>query len=77
MDTSYFLLWLIAGLIPYYIEQRWQRGRTHVTEVRALFWNMRIYQYRSGRKNWKITIPLSQRLGKVVWAAIDKLREND
>ena len=74
MNTYELWIGLAIGLAPYRIERRWTRGRTHITEMEALFWALTIQRRPGGRRDWTLTVPLLKRLRSAAWAAVEKLR---
>lgn len=69
-------LWigLAVGFVPYRIERRCLAGGSRRLEVRALFWSLRVHWRRSGRLDWKLSVPLIERLRDAVWAAVTRLQ---
>ena len=67
------LIWVgvVVGFIPYFIKKQRTKGGL-VLDVQALFWSV---QYTS--QQWTIRVPLIERLRRVVWIVITRLRDND
>ncbi len=63
MNGNEIWIWLIVGLVPYYIKR--QQGKDEQTfEVRAIFWSLVICQRHRGQHQWIVRIPLIERLRK-------------
>jgi hypothetical protein len=62
-------IWLIIGLIPYYINQQ-QMKKRWILQVRALFWSLEIHHSQNRRNRWSLRIPLIERLRNACWATI-------
>ena len=68
-------VWLIVGLIPYYINKQPTRNGW-ILQVRALFWSLEVHR-QQGRNRLTLRVPLIERLRSAVWAAIQHLRGDD
>jgi hypothetical protein len=69
-------IWLIVGLIPYYIKKQPSRNGW-ILQIRALFWSLELHRPRVGLNKWTIRVPLIERLRSAVWAAIVPLQGDD
>lgn len=75
MNAHEIWIWLVAGVIPYRIERRWLAQGIRTLEIRALFWSLAVRRQRQGRRDWKLSVPLIERLRDAVWAALMRLRD--
>jgi hypothetical protein len=69
-------IWLVVGLIPYYINKQ-QMKNGWVLQINALFWSLEVNHPHCERKQWTLRIQLIERLRKEMWVIIQHLREND
>ena len=74
MNEKQVIWLLVLGLIPYRLERRCRKNGWRILQVEALFWNVTISTYRQ-RRNWRVQIPLIDRLRTAVWAAVMQLRK--
>jgi len=74
MNGNELWIGLAVGLAPYHIERTCLAGGTWTLEVRALFWSVTVRCRRSGRHDWKVRVPLFERLRDAAWAAVTRLR---
>jgi hypothetical protein len=69
-------IWLMVGLIPYYIRsQNVKSGRS--LHIRAMFWSLEILYQHHGRRQWILCVPLIKRLHHAAWMAIKHLERDD
>jgi hypothetical protein len=71
-----FKLWLIIGIIPYYINKQ-QMKNGWILQVRALFWSLEIHLSQYRRNQWTLHIPLINRLRNACWAIMIHLGGED
>jgi len=74
MNGNEFWIGLAVGLLPYRIERKYLPGGTWTLDVRALFWSVALRCRRSGHHDWKVRVPLVERLRDAAWAAVTRLR---
>ncbi len=58
-----FWIWLMGGLLPYYIKLQQKKGEKKL-EVRALFWSLMICRRNKKDYKWTIECPLIKRSRK-------------
>ncbi len=68
-------IWLVVGLIPYYIKKQ-QRKNGWMLQVHALFWSLEMHCSHGEPKQWIWRILLVRQLRKAVWATILHLQED-
>jgi hypothetical protein len=76
MNGNELWIGLAVGLLPYRIERKCLARGGRVLEVQALFWSLAVQRRRSGRCDWKVRVPLIERLRDAAWAAVTRLRGN-
>ena len=74
MNGNEVWIGLAVGFVPYRIERRCLAGGGRKLEIRALFWTLMVHWRRSGRHDWKLSVPLIERLRDAVWAAVTRLQ---
>lgn len=77
MSGSELWIGLAVGLVPYRVERECLAGGARRVQIRALFWSLMVHQRRSGRHDWKVRVPLIERLRDAAWAAVARLRGNE
>lgn len=75
MNENNLWISMVVGFIPYSI--RWLNNKHSCKElkVNALFWNLAIHWYPSGRWSWKLEVILISRLGNAIWSVLTQLRD--
>jgi hypothetical protein len=74
MNEKELWIGLAVGFVPYHVERQCLACGSRKLEVRALFWSLRVHWRRSGRHDWKLSVPLIERLRDAVWAAVTRLQ---
>ena len=74
MNGNELWIGLAVGLVPYRIERKCLAGGTRTLEIRALFWALEVRWRRSSHHDWKVRVPLIERLRDAAWAAVTRLR---
>ena len=77
MTIDELKIWLILGIMPYEMSRvHLQSGKRRFV-VRALFWSIMITTRRSGLVDWKLCIPLIEKLRQTVWAVVMQVRDGE
>jgi hypothetical protein len=76
MSINEIWIWIVVGLLPYRVKWQSLTNGVCTLEMRALFWSLAVRLRRSGRHDWKLSVPLIERLRDAVWAAVMRLHDN-
>lgn len=76
MNGNNIWIWLVLGIIPYYVNKQPMRNGW-ILQIRTLFWSFEIHYQRLSQNQWTLRVPLIKRLGDAVWAAIMLIRKDD
>jgi hypothetical protein len=69
-------IWLIVGLIPYYIDGQKVKSERSL-HIRALFWSLEILFQHPGQRRWILHVPFVKRLQHAALMVIKHLdRDN-
>jgi hypothetical protein len=73
MNGKEIWIWLAVGLVPYHVKYECLAGGGHRLYLRSLFWSLVVHRRRSGRRDWRVRVPLIESLRDVVWATVTHL----
>jgi hypothetical protein len=59
-------IWLVVGLVPYYMRRQYTPDGTRVVTLRALFWSLHVQRTCSGHYDWTVEVPLIKQLRDAV-----------
>jgi hypothetical protein len=76
MSINETWVWIVVGLLPYRVKWQSLANDVRTLEVRALFWSLALRLRRSGRHDWKLSVPLIERLRDAAWAAVTRLQDS-